>query len=229
MGNSPSDAAQRPQSVLHLLSLARASQAESRAHKPNVQSVCLRMASKFFFFLLADLCKSGPRIHRNQSHELIWVAPSEFSMNMPTWKWRRLELQTEEWILPDGNILRYYYSVWVLHLTSSCTFTVVHRGGWPWQAAIRLRGSRGDGRLVCGATLIDTCWALTSAHCFKRSNTRRAPANTPWIASVMGVLVRARHSQVVWENEFGVRPPEEEVTMKNSCSEKPKNNGSCIV
>ncbi|XP_070408687.1 neurotrypsin isoform X2 [Nothobranchius furzeri] len=42
------------------------------------------------------------------------------------------------------------------------------RGGWPWQAAIRLRGSRGDGRLVCGATLINTCWVLTSAHCFKR-------------------------------------------------------------
>uniref|UniRef100_A0A3P9DC25 Neurotrypsin n=1 Tax=Maylandia zebra TaxID=106582 RepID=A0A3P9DC25_9CICH len=42
------------------------------------------------------------------------------------------------------------------------------RGGWPWQAAIRLRGSRVDGRLVCGATLIDTCWVLTSAHCFKR-------------------------------------------------------------
>ncbi|MEQ2284610.1 Neurotrypsin [Ameca splendens] len=42
------------------------------------------------------------------------------------------------------------------------------RGGWPWQAAIRLRGSRGDGRLVCGGTLIDTCWVLTSAHCFKR-------------------------------------------------------------
>ena len=48
---------------------------------------------------------------------------------------------------------------------------VCPRGGWPWQAAIRLRGSRGDGRLVCGATLIDSCWVLTSAHCFKRSNT----------------------------------------------------------
>ncbi|KAK2918953.1 neurotrypsin isoform X1 [Channa argus] len=49
------------------------------------------------------------------------------------------------------------------------------RGGWPWQAAIRLRGSRGDGRLVCGATLIDTCWVLTSAHCFKRygNNTKQ--------------------------------------------------------
>ncbi|XP_061772617.1 neurotrypsin-like, partial [Nerophis ophidion] len=42
------------------------------------------------------------------------------------------------------------------------------RGGWPWQAAIRLRGSPGDGRLVCGATLIDSCWVLTSAHCFKK-------------------------------------------------------------
>ncbi|XP_027030204.2 neurotrypsin isoform X4 [Tachysurus fulvidraco] len=42
------------------------------------------------------------------------------------------------------------------------------RGGWPWQVAVRLRGSQSDGRLVCGATLISSCWVLTSAHCFKR-------------------------------------------------------------
>ncbi|XP_053475652.1 neurotrypsin isoform X1 [Ictalurus furcatus] len=42
------------------------------------------------------------------------------------------------------------------------------RGGWPWQVAVRLRGSPSDGRLVCGATLISSCWVLTSAHCFKR-------------------------------------------------------------
>ncbi|XP_027555809.1 neurotrypsin-like isoform X2 [Neopelma chrysocephalum] len=42
------------------------------------------------------------------------------------------------------------------------------RGGWPWQASLRLKGFRRDTRLLCGATLISSCWVVTAAHCFKR-------------------------------------------------------------
>uniref|UniRef100_A0A8U7MU07 Uncharacterized protein n=1 Tax=Corvus moneduloides TaxID=1196302 RepID=A0A8U7MU07_CORMO len=39
---------------------------------------------------------------------------------------------------------------------------------WPWQASLRLKGFRRDTRLLCGATLISSCWVVTAAHCFKR-------------------------------------------------------------
>ncbi|XP_010175320.1 neurotrypsin-like, partial [Antrostomus carolinensis] len=42
------------------------------------------------------------------------------------------------------------------------------RGSWPWQASLRLKGFHRDTRLLCGATLISSCWVVTAAHCFKR-------------------------------------------------------------
>lgn len=53
----------------------------------------------------------------------------------------------------------------VWHLLFLCFF---FRGSWPWQASLRLKGFRRDTRLLCGATLISSCWVVTAAHCFKR-------------------------------------------------------------
>ncbi|XP_036840121.1 neurotrypsin-like [Oncorhynchus mykiss] len=42
------------------------------------------------------------------------------------------------------------------------------RGDWPWQASLWLKSQSKGNHPLCGATLINSCWVLTAAHCFKR-------------------------------------------------------------
>ncbi|XP_057682640.1 neurotrypsin-like [Corythoichthys intestinalis] len=45
------------------------------------------------------------------------------------------------------------------------------RTAWPWQASVWLQSQSQDGGPLCSATLIASCWALTSATCFARYGT----------------------------------------------------------
>uniref|UniRef100_A0A8C1VT71 Neurotrypsin n=1 Tax=Cyprinus carpio TaxID=7962 RepID=A0A8C1VT71_CYPCA len=42
------------------------------------------------------------------------------------------------------------------------------RGDWPWQVSLWLRSQSKGTHPLCGATLINSCWVVTAAHCFKR-------------------------------------------------------------
>ncbi|KAM7408055.1 hypothetical protein PAMA_001959 [Pampus argenteus] len=42
------------------------------------------------------------------------------------------------------------------------------RGDWPWQVSLWLRSQAKGNHPLCGASLINPCWVVTAAHCFKR-------------------------------------------------------------
>ncbi|XP_072292916.1 neurotrypsin [Eucyclogobius newberryi] len=42
------------------------------------------------------------------------------------------------------------------------------RGEWPWQVSLWLRSQSKGNHPLCGASLINSCWVLSAAHCFKR-------------------------------------------------------------
>ncbi|CAN9500192.1 unnamed protein product [Ophioblennius macclurei] len=42
------------------------------------------------------------------------------------------------------------------------------RGEWPWQVSLWLRSQSTGNHPLCGASLINPCWVVTAAHCFKR-------------------------------------------------------------
>ncbi|GFS92246.1 enteropeptidase [Trichonephila clavipes] len=43
-------------------------------------------------------------------------------------------------------------------------------GSWPWQCSLRRKGNNLYGHL-CGAALVNDQWALTAAHCFRKTAT----------------------------------------------------------
>ncbi|XP_065153009.1 neurotrypsin [Paramisgurnus dabryanus] len=42
------------------------------------------------------------------------------------------------------------------------------RGDWPWQVSLWLKSQSKGTHPLCGATLLNSCWVITAAHCFKR-------------------------------------------------------------
>ncbi|KAM3605874.1 uncharacterized protein V6R79_006389 [Siganus canaliculatus] len=45
------------------------------------------------------------------------------------------------------------------------------RGEWPWQVSLWHKSQSKGNHPLCGASLINSCWVVTAAHCFKRFGT----------------------------------------------------------
>lgn len=57
---------------------------------------------------------------------------------------------------------------------------------WPWQVSLWPVSQSTGGLPLCIATLIDPCWALTAAHCFKR-----------WVRSSLCICILVADSNCV--------------------------------
>jgi secreted trypsin-like serine protease len=58
----------------------------------------------------------------------------------------------------------------ILDLDAEVSYRIVggepaQSGAWPWQVVMYMRGSNGGMNMRCGASLIDSKWVLTAAHC----------------------------------------------------------------
>lgn len=157
-----------------------------------MQSVCLRTRSNFF--LLGIFVNQVQESVRNvvglslQSQIRFWPVSN---MSSAEWifhghvylKWHRCELQTEEWILPVGNIVCVIFRVSVVfdllvhfHCCPQRRLALAGCDSTAWISRWREAGVWSDSyRHLLGPHL----GALLQE--VKHS---RAPANTPWISSV---------------------------------------------
>ncbi|XP_019357967.1 PREDICTED: neurotrypsin-like isoform X1 [Gavialis gangeticus] len=92
------------------------------------------------------------------------------------------------------------------------------RGGWPWQASLRLKGFHRDARLLCGATLISSCWVVTAAHCFKRFG-----------IDVRRYLLRVGDYHTGVKDEFERELPVERIVLHRTYQSSSNDNDIALV